>query len=97
MKYIRKTKITAIGEFKNTENVANTIADLSRYVSNFVSDKDKIITDLQNYPTGYRITFNIECNTKRCNKYMKYLANLTQWFYDDINCLSQYYYNCVYM
>lgn len=99
-RYKEKHTITLVAEFIKDKQSLSTIARLSEYISNISSTAD-ILTDLQSFSAGYRITFVIKYQRKwyqKKNHYTTYLSNLSDWLYNDKDtyvCLSKYHYNHV--
>lgn len=92
-------RITLIIEFDNVTNYTeNCIASVSKYISGIVKPQDMILTDLQAFPKGYRLTYVITFITNNKNKkYVKELSNLSDWLSSNDSyggkCVSRYHYN----
>lgn len=104
-RHVEEHKITVIAEFINDKKSLIIIGRLSDYISK-ISDTAMIITDLQSYPAGYRITYTIlyqQCfyflrkrRNRQQNKYTIYLSKLSNWIYNDndsLSYISRYHYN----
>lgn len=95
----REHKIVIICELDNSLQSETTISQYTEYISDIVQDKDTIITDIQVFPMGYKVTHTITFITKgKKKKYLKQLANLSCWLYNQQDNkvksgLSRYYYS----
>lgn len=93
-------KITLIAEFKPGIESEKAISNLSLFVSNIINPRDTILTELQSFPKGYRIKYDIMYYTNFFSKrtYLKELSNLSDWLCKDKDCngtISAYHYNYV--
>lgn len=80
--------ITLIAEFNKEDNSKLMLANLSNYLSSIVRKQDIILLDVQSYQKGYRLTckINYYCYSKFKfirGKYLKELANLSDWLLCD--------------
>lgn len=99
--FIKKTyyKIHLIAEFNVSSESECLIANLSDHIKRITDKRDSVYTELQKFPKGYRVTYNIiYYNTFfRKKNYTRELTNFFDWLVDDDNyvgCLNKYNYSC---
>lgn len=84
-------------EFYKVDNANITISALSDTIYNIVSPKDTVLSDLQSFPQGYRVIYDIKSKYSGLHKtnYSAKLSKLSDWILEDksFSSIARYHYN----
>lgn len=90
-----KHAVTIIIEVANVSESMRVLGDISQRVSDVFNKDTTILTDLQKFSAGFRLSFTCEYYGKLNKNYTRNLANMSDWisFIEDFNCISRYHYS----